>query len=432
MDTHASGWSAFAAPTTDAIKSQVLYAVAPDGTMIEVFAVGDPALAPSVGTISGFTGVWVGSGFLLTTVAITGDASRDFAVLSATLAVGGASDKTGVIYDGDSLAGAGLPDTLDGIDVLTPVIEADGTFWFRATGTPSGDENLLSTEKDGTGLTARALVGGALPGTTLISVDAFSVEPTGTFYAIVADTTAGERRIYLRDTGGVVFAEAMQEGDLIPGTAEPITNIHKGGWLIVYDVGVVIWMAEGPFATDDVFLAADGTPAGQVLMSRSGEDTPLSSGGFFGQLTALNVAPECDIPQFSADVAGSAAGVTFGTYGHTNVFAAPVLGTDDVSNTTAGPMGATYPGLANPLKPYTEVSTSGSFLFANVLQSGLSAILWLIPGDRIYALTVEGQAGPGGTTYASLPTSAHCVADGNALFRVNLSGGLSAIMRQGP
>jgi hypothetical protein len=435
MDNHASGWSAFAAPTTDGVKTQVLYAAAPDGTIVEVYAVGENAPAPSDGTIASFTSVRVGSGFLVATVTLSGDtAGRTFGAISATLAAGGASAKVGVIYHKASIAVADPGDGLDDIDVQSLRLEHDGTWWFVGTGAPSGHRSLLSIEKDGTGLASRAKVGEALPlGASIVTVDAFSVEPAGRYYAIVADTTALERRLYLGDTMAAGFFEVMQDGDGIPGALGSVADIHKGGRLLVYNVGVVIWMCTTDIpGFPDALMAGDGLGA-PVLMSLSGDAAPLSGGGLLTDLFILNCADECTIPQFSSPVVGGTAGVVFGTYGHTNINQLPVLATDNVSNTTAGTMGPTYIGLTNPAGGYREVAPDGSFLFANLLAGGSSAILWLIPGDRIHALAVSGAAAPNGDLYASLGgTSAHTVANGSALFRVNLVTAGTALMRQGP
>lgn len=430
MDTHNSGWSAFVAPTTDATKAAVLNAMAPNGAVINVYSIGDavPDLVDAV--ISSFNGVWVGNGHLFAHVDIIDNVgTRTFGLLGAALAPGGASGRVGLLFDQDSLAGAGVADTVDDIDEVTPHIESGGRIWIQVTEDTSGEKNLYSIDVDGTDLTARALVGAALPtGLNIVSIDAFAVELTGVFFALVATTTAADRRIYIRNTSSANFVEIMAEGDVV--LAEVITDIHVSGTLCVFETGSVAWMAASGGVQWYLFgQTAGGDPI--VPLARTAVTAQSSGGGVFGQLRGLNLRSPVRIPQFAADVVGSTNGVTFGTYGLSGG-PPPVLATDNQSNTTGGVMGATYLGLGQP-RAYREVSEDGSFLFGNVLQSGLSAICWLIPGDRIYALAVESLATPDGDTFAGFGgTSAHTLDNGCALFRVNLVNRGSGIYRQGP
>jgi hypothetical protein len=190
----------------------------------------------------------------------------------------------------------------------------------------------------------------------------------------------------------------------------------------------------GPAPNQMFLTGTNGGPASVLPLARSGDTAPLSGMGIFGALTGLNLRAAVVIPQFGAAVAASGEGVTFGTYGL--VGSTPpvtVLATDNLTPTAAGTMGALYVGLAPTTRPYHEVSQNGSFLFANLLQNGLSAVLWLIPGERVYPLAVQGETTQEGDTFGSFAsTSAHTVANGVAFFRAPLDGAGSGLYRRGP
>jgi hypothetical protein len=226
----------------------------------------------------------------------------------------------------------------------------------------------------------------------------------------------------------------MRDGELLPSGGGSVANIHKNGWLNVFSNGEVVWMAEGSDpAPDDVFMwgSNTGLPLTQVL-ARSGDAAP-NTGGTFGNMSGMNQASASAIPQFVAAVVASPQGSTVGTFGILSRGDVPRMGTAHLMQSDVGPLGSTYVGLGAGGGAYTQISANGSFVFANVLQGGTSAVLWMIPLQGVFALAVETAPAPGGDTFGSFgTTSAHCCADGVALFRAPLTTAGSGMFRRGP
>lgn len=435
MDVAAGGWSAFVAPTTDVTKTSVLYVAQPDASLVEVFAVGEAVPAPGTGNITGFAGVWMCPGGIVLTAVTIGGGVPTFGVLSSVVAGGVATQKHDVIYDGGLLP-APLLGTLANLEAGTATKEDDGTFWFKGLESGSGFFHLFSVERDGTGLTLRAQRNAALPfDGNLLTIDAFNVDPTGTFYGFVASPVLpGPRRLLVRTAAPGALTEVVREGFVLPTGGGTLMNIFKGGRLNVFGNGEVVWMGQGTNAApDDVFLWGNTTGAANVtVLARSGQAAP-NTGGTLGVMNGMNQASGSVIPQFSSTVVGSPSGSTFGTFGILVKGQAPRLGTSHLMQADVGPLGATYVGLSPVNPPYTQLSANGSFLFANQLAGGLTAVLWMIPLSGVFALALENGAAPGGDTFGSfLGASAHVCADNAALFRAPLTAAGSGIFRRGP
>ena len=443
-----NGWSALVAPTDVIAAPNVLLVMDPNGNIVEAFAEGDAAPAPSDGDISGFLAVWMSrDGRVTTLVSMTNDTlaapgPRTFGVLSAEVSGGVVMNKMAVIYEHDDVNGT--PDTLATIDAGTMLVSDLGELWFKGASSAGLDEHLYAVSADGTTVREMALVGGSLPSGagTIQSVDAFGVDREANFVAFVAFASlAGERRIYLADAsapGAPVYDELAQDGEaflLEPGS---INDVHTGGPILLDSLGTVAWMAEGSAGgTDDVLLLTNATAAGPGIFARSGDVAPQSGGGFFGDLNLLRQSPNVSLPTFSAEVTGGA--INFSTY-HVvsqNSAVPPAISIFD-GRPAPGPVGGgvfgtTFPGLDQP--PYQHVARNGSFVFAQVLNNGETGLFWLIPFVGLFEIAVEGQpsplAGQNFMTFNAAPPQGATTANSQVLFRAELTGGNTAVFRQG-
>jgi hypothetical protein len=445
MDAADGGFCAFVAPTDDSgipAKTEVLYVVQPDAvpTLVEVFAVGDDVPGPSDGTIDGFGSAWMGAdGTVLAFVSITGDSfGSTFAVISALVAGGAATAKTDVLYDGDDLTAAGGVATLEGVDIDSACTASDNTFWFLGQDGVGGPVGLWSVESSGAGLTAHALVGDSLSDfASVTSIDAFGIDDAGSIYCFVATADIGAtRRMVVHTTvGSTLNLEFFRTGDVMPSGIGTVLEPHKGGRIIVYGGGEVVWVAQGnQGGIDDVLMYFDPIPApsSYAELVRSGDPARDTANGQHAAIDMLTVAKSCLFPQFEATVLGSGSGVTQGTFGVFDLAGNHTLDSSNLVVSGGSVVPATTIDLRNVAQRYTEASADGSFAFAQAF-SGTSALFWLVRGTGTFAVAAEGGPAPDGDTFEPFePSSAHTVADGTVLFRAELTTGGSAILRQGP
>ncbi len=443
MDAADGGYAAFVLPTTDVARAEVLYVAQPDAvpTIVPVFAIGDAALSPGGGTISGFAGVWIcADGTVLVLVTIAGDAGgRLWGVLSASVAGGTATNKMGALFDLTDLTGIGGTGLLTAIDADTLCKSDVGTIWFLGED-GGGPLHLMSVAKDGTGLTMRARVGSALGiargGGTVATIDAFTIDTTGDIFAYVATASTGaSRRIVVKGTG--LDVEFFGTGDSFPsaggGTA---TDVHKAGRLLAYVTGQVIWVAQGSLgATDDVLMLYEPlnvvTP--YTILARSGDLAPDTGGGTLGTISMLANAHGSVTPGIHTSVIAGGSGISRANYAVLNAGPSNLdFDSANVQLSGGSLVPAAWVDLTNTSRPYDEVSQNGSILFTQTF-AGTSHILWSIRGVGSFKIAEEGGLTPGGDTFGSFsPTSATCVANENALFRADLVTAGSALYRRGP
>lgn len=441
MDAAAGGWCAFVAPTTDATKSEVLYVAEPDDvpTIVEVFAVGDAAPAPSAGgTITGFQGVWMcDDGSVICFAELAGDAGgRTFGLLTATVTGGMVVGKVATLYDQASLAAVVPGGVLGAVDTATLLKQDDGTIWFLGLDTTGGQTHLLSITRTGTSLTRRASPGDLTTnvGVTFATIDAFGIDPTGTYFALAVTTTAGDRRMYLKESSGGVNAEILKDTDPLPSGAGTAVDAYKGGRLVVFAAGQVVWTAEGSLsASDDVSLFYGhflGTP--YVELARTTLTAPSTGSGTWNSLDPLNMAPGCQVPQFDAGVTGGTFGITRGTFGVADT--TPTVGLISGNIVLSGGMvvSSAYISLRQTTRPYDEVSTGGDAAYV-MAWSGTTALFWFVRGNNTFPVAAQGGPEPGGDTFgAFVGSAAHTIADDVVLFRANLTMAGSGVFRQGP
>jgi len=443
MDAADGGYAAFVLPTTDAARAEVLYVAEPDAvpTIVPVFAIGDPALSPGGGTISGFAGVWIcADGAVLVLVTITGDAGgRLWGVLSAQVTGGTASNKTAAIFDLTDLTAIGGAGLLTAIDADTLCKSNTGAIWFLGED-GAGPLHLMSVAKDGTGLTMRARVGSALGinrgGGAVVSIDAFTIDTTGSVFAYVATASQGaSRRIVAKGPG--LDVEFFGTGDFFPTVAGgTVTNVFKGGRMLAFATGQVLWVAQGNLgATDDVLMLYEplNTLAPYTVLARSGDIAPGTGPGALGTISTLSVAHGSVLPGIHASVIGGANGISQANYA---VIGTGASNLDPDSSNVRSFGGALVPSawvdLTNTNRPYDEVSQNGSILFTQAF-AGTSHILWSIRGVGSFKIAEQGGMTPGGDTFGSfVATSATCVANENALLRADLVTAGSGLYRRGP
>ena len=440
MDAADGGWCAFVAPTTDAAKSQVLYVAEPDAAaaLVEVFAVGDAAPAPSVGgTVAGFQGVWMCSdGSVICYAEISGDAGgRTFGLLTATVSGGAAAGQGAILYDQADLSAAIPGGVLGGLDTQTLLKQDDGTIWFLAADTTGGLVHLLSITRTGTSLTRRASPGDLTTnvGITFAAVDAFGIDPTGAFFALAVTTTVGDRRMYLKESSGGVNVEFLKDTDPLPSGSGTVDDAWSGGRITVYGAGQVVWMAKGSLsASDDVYMFFGYYLTTQyVELARSTLTAPSTGAGTWTALHTLNLAGGCLLPQFDASVSGGTYGITRGTFGVADT--APTVGLVSGNLVLSGGVmvPSAFVSLRQTVRPYDEVSEGGDAAYV-MTWSGTAALFWFIPGDTTYAVAAQGGPAPDGDTFgAFVGSAAFTVADDVLLFRANLDTAGTGIFRQG-
>jgi len=441
MSAADGGLCAFVAPTTDGTMPEVLYAARADSTaaLLPVFALGDVALAPSDGAIATFEAVWITSdGWIVTVVGIVGDsASRTFGVYTARITAGGVSDRSVAIYEGDDLTGAGGVDALASLELTSACVATDGTLWFVGEDGPGGPIGLWSVEHDGGNLTARVQPGDAFQDTaTVVGVDAFGIDAAGSVFVYVASASSGGRRMVVHTSvGGALNLEFLRTGDTMPSGIGAVANVHKGGPIVVFSTGQVVWVAQGnQGGIDDVLMVFTPLPApvtyGELI--RSG-DTATSTGmGTHAAIDMLDVAKSCNSPAFLATVLGSTNGVTTGTFAVRDTAGTHVLDSSNLAISGGALVPASWVDLRSGDRGYAEAASDGSFLFAQAF-AGTSALFWTVRGSGTFALAASGGPAPGGDVFGSFEaTSAHTVGAGNALFRADLVTAGSGIFRQGP
>lgn len=433
MSAATGNWSAFVAPISLGNTPLCLYVAQPDGTLVRVYAAGDQLPGGSAETITGFGRVFMCPGGLVVAHVTLGGGTRDFALVSGTVLGGIVTGRSLMIVDGQVLP-APVSAALTELYVAEALVADNGTAWFLAEAQGSSDEHLLSVPATGTPVLQHLSPGDALPnGVSVVTIDAFGLDRTGTQYAFVADTTASERRIYNSQPGAPSAVELAQEGTVLPGGAV-VMDVHAGGSLIVYDVGNVVWLVEGNGAgTDHILVLANGVS--RSIMARTGNPAPgTGPSGLLGTLHLLSQESQIRFPTFWTNPVSSSNGITFAIYGVINLSGVPALamynGRPLPASAGAGAFGTTFPGLGSPL--YTQVSRNSDIVFANVFSTGSSGLFWLRTDVDLFAVALEGAAAPGGDTFGAFtPQAAFSIANDVVVFRAALAIAGTGIFRRG-
>jgi hypothetical protein len=439
------GWAAFTAAIAGGTTSTMLYVVQPDGIVVPVFALGDPAVAPSTGTISAFGRLWLTrDGVVYVTVSIAGDATRTFGLLTARVAGGVVADTTAPLYDGDLLP-APLMGTLSGIRDTDAKLEPDGTYWFVGTDDDTGRQNLMSVERDGSLLALHAEIEDELPGLTeLTAIQQFGMDETGTWYGIVASTSVGEDRIYMRQRDTAPYLEVLSRNQTIMTednngneVTRTITDPHRAGPLVLYPGGRMVWLASGNAGW--MFMRSDTGPGQAILRQNDfapgtgtgiGSEEEATRGRFTSTIVFLSQALNPSEMHFRAGITAAGNGTTAGIFRLISERGAvqPAIqvgqGTPSGVNGVVGP---TFPGVDTG---YPKASSNGSLVFANVtIDPGdplgntirETGIFW-IRGTQLETVAVAGAPTPEGGTFEQFlggTTSGlgYTGADGIVLFR---------------
>jgi hypothetical protein len=425
MSTATGPWSAFVAPVVGGNTSSVLYVAQPDGTRVRVFAQGEQLPGGSTETIASIDCVWMRpAGVVLAYVSLTGGTDT-FAVLSAVVFAGAASQHTIVLRHNMALPVAG---TLDSIEEMDAQVADTGAFWCLGQSS-TGNVHLFSVNADGTTLAARVSPGSPLPGgVDVVAIGAIGLDDTGTQFAFVASTTAGESRIYNGQPGAPAYIELMQEGDVLASGS--IDDIHAAGPLIVYSAGDVVWMAVGSAsAVDQVLLLANGLNA--VQLARAGDVGAGTGGGLVSNLRLLPTESDQQFPQYLCDVSGGTVGTTVAIYGLISLQQAPALAMYDGRPAPGGgDFGATFPSLLAQKGPV--VSRNADLFFANILSTGVSGLFWLRVNVGLFTVAAQGGIAPGGDTFGAFhPQAAFTISVDVVLFRAALAGAGTGIFRHG-
>ncbi len=444
MDAARNAWSAFVATITGGTTTSVVYVALPDGTptLVRALAEGD-AVAGTDRAILDFAGVWMcEDGTVIALANLTGGVdTQDFALLAVDIVGGLATNLRVVLLDEASLAPAIAGGVLSDIDPMTLLKEDDATLWFLATDSVGGDTHLVSMELDGTDLRRRvspgdAAVGGGDP---VLSVDAFSVDPTGTYYGWVVTDAGGVRRVSLRETiaGPSVNVQVLQDSNPLPSGVGTVADAWKRGRILVYGDASMTWVAKGTQSgADDIFMLYQHNAVVQHReMARTTETAPSTGMGTWSRIDALNAAPAAQRVMFDGGVSGGTFGVTEGTYQVTGVNPPNVIA--DTANLVASGgavVPAPYISLRQTTRPYDEVAFNGDLGYAQMF-SGTSVLWWLVraAGNNIFGVAAQGGTAPGGDTFTSFSGGAALtIAPGIFLFRAGLTTAGTGIFRQGP
>lgn len=432
MDVWADGWSVFAADTTDAIKSEVLYVGSPTDGLTEVAAVGDSALAPSDGTIAAFLGCWIrNSQRVVYAVAITGDTgARTFGVYSVSV-TGGTVGTTNVLFhDGDTLAGAASTLTTFGIE--NTQIADDGTF-FTVAILANTNADLYRITFDGSVQQRLIGTGDGLPNARVCQrVVAFGIDAIGGKYGFIAvDLGSGLEYAYTGVIGVAGYAEILAPGVAITaqqggGTVLDVYSDASGGGIIMYASGSMVWKGTGSVGgTDDLLIIANANTAS--LLSRTGGVATGQIAAFIGTIAPLQMQVEVANPSYSGIITQATNGGTFATQAIVN---GPAFTSWEGRSLAGSTLTTNY--LASPGAGNIAVSRNSSFAYGNLLANGTSGLFWLVVGQTTFAVALEGGAAPGGDTFGAFNPCRLTVANNNVLFRAPLDMQGSAVLRQGP
>ncbi len=451
MVTADGGWAAFTASISGGTTSAVLYVVQPDGVVVPVFALGDPAVSPSTGTISAFGRLWLTTaGVVYVTVTVVGDATRSFGLLTARVAGGAVADTTAPLYDGDMLP-APLMGTLSGIRDTDAKIEPDGTYWFVGTDDDTGRQNLMSVERDGSVLALHAEIEDELPGLTeLTAIQQFGMDDSGTWYGIVASTGVGEDRIYMRQRDTAPYLEVLsrnQTVDTEDNNGNPVTRTitdpHRAGPLVLYSGGRMVWLASSNAGW--MFMRSDTGPGQAVLRQNDfapgtgtgiGSEEEATRGRFTSTVVFLGHALNPSEIHFRTGITAAGNGTPAGIFRLISERGAvqPVIQVGQgTPSGVDGVIGPTFPGVDTS---YPKASRNGSFVFANVTRDPGDPLgntiretgLFWIRGTDLETVALVGAATPAGSTFEQFlggTTSGlgYTGADGVALFRADTQEG---------
>ncbi len=399
MALAAGGHSAVVVPTTNMSVPWIVLVVDPDGASIEALTAGEAAPGLPTGAIASVERVWItADGVLVAWVTLTGNADgRTFGLVSVTIDGGAADDPVRVIYDRDSLAGAGLAGEIDAIDPDDVAVDDNGRAWFFATGSVTAP-CLFSAPSDGTSLSLHVAPGDPLSlGVTVAALTAFGVAPAGDRFAFVADASDATDRLYTGRPGFTTFDRIASSGDGLFGGGS-IATLHAGEPLIVYSTNNVAWRAVGSLAANDDVLLYGSPLAGEILARRGGIAAG-TAGGTFGLLRLLHQESGTSIPYFAAEVQGAGNGIDVAICGLLSPTAEPELAVyEGRAAPGGGAMGTIFPSVDRP--PLFSASRSGSLGFSNELIDGRDGVYWLVPFTGFFKVAVSGEASPLGEDWA--------------------------------
>ena len=455
MTTADGGWVAFVASIVGGSSSSVLYVVQPDGVVVPVFALGDPAVAPSTGTISAFGRLWLTrDGVVYVTVTIAGDATRSFGLLTARVTGGAVSDTTAPLYDGDMLP-LPLMGTLSGIRDTDAKIEPDGTYWFVGTDDDTGRQNLMSVEQDGSGLALHAEIEDELPGlTTLTNIQQFGMDDTGTWFGIVASTGVGEDRVYMRQRDTLPYLEVLSRNqtiDTVTNVGNPVTRTitdpHRAGPLVLYAGGRMVWLASSNGGW--MFVRSDTGPAQAILRQNDfapgtgdgiGSEEEASRGRFTSTVVFLSQALNASELHFRTGITGAGNGTSGGIFrliSERGAVQPAVLVGQRTPSGVEGVIGPTFPGVDTS---YPKASSNGSVAFGNVTRDPGDPLgntiretgLFWVRGTDMETIARVGASTPAGSTFEQFlggTTSGlgYTGADRVVLFRADTQDGDSGL-----
>ncbi|MFV1958972.1 MAG: hypothetical protein ACC662_06120 [Planctomycetota bacterium] len=436
------GWSLFVGETT--LRGQVAYVALPDGSLLRVWAEGDPAPDLVDGTISAIDRVWiVEGGRLLALVEISGNGAGILEGLLSARVVGGAvTDRRVVIYDPRSMADTDVAGDLVEIDPDNTYLATTGEVFFRG-GTTTPETAFWKVRSDGSALSAVVATGDALPGGTSVAVvHATGIDAAGTRFAFVAERSdgGGIDAIYTGTVGSALFGEVAAAGDdLFP--PETIDSIPHDQPLLVYAgnaATTVIYKAVST-AGEDYLLFGIPDERDFAIAREGGTDTSVT-GGTFGALAWLRNEAGAATPMFRAALSGASSGIHFGIFSLEGLefqtakvtLALAVFDGRPAPNRSGVVLSASFPGLgANGTQ---DASREGSLAFANVLsQGGETSLYWLVRQVGFFETAGAGIPIPGGgDRFGGASSYRSTTAVGVVLFRAPLESGGSGVFRRGP
>ncbi|MDJ0975827.1 MAG: hypothetical protein QNJ98_15300 [Planctomycetota bacterium] len=432
MDAGAGGWVAFVATVNRTIGglADVLYVAEPNGTIHEVYAVGDQDPTIVGGAITGFSGVWMcDDGTVFASIALTAPAPN-LGVVSAQIVGGAVTAKQKVVYQNDFLPGDAI-NALFGINAVTAQVDGTCTFWFLGT-LGNGATGLYSIERDGTGAVRHVVTGQpVLPAAMVAAIDAFNVSRNGAYYGCVIDVGGGNRNIYSAQAGGALQIVA-KPGDPCPDSVGTFVAVWKlGASIYVSPSGQLVFVGVGDqAATDDLLVLMAPLNLADLVLARTGGAPNAQLPESYQNLTLVSQRLEGgSFPQFVATLTGGPVAVS--VYAYDFQFLTPNRYVfNGRSYVGGGVFTGALPGLTTP--PLRVANRDISFAFRDQLDTGATGVFWAFRTQAPLAAALEGGAALGGTdTFGSFLGTAHTTENGVVVFTALLTNAGTGLFRQG-